>query len=270
MKPINRFDPIVITTAQPSTLVVSITSTHAQPIVNIVGNDSYYTYTNGTNLEIHPSPEWPSASVITVSVTEGTTKYIVAENIYNYDPYSYLYSSNKLGATDPLQELQDVGLCTREEKDLIDNLYNKSSRLPSTFNKISKAFLRIFNYDSTAIIPKVTSLLFFRKSIYLMYLYGLESVVTYYSLDLGPTKDWYLNAYINGCFSDEEIHNNLDTYYTDFSRLINTMTTKNLNVDIVEALDQHIDPSSKQHKMLRYIVTLLIALRYADNGKFNY
>ena len=75
---------------------------------------------------------------------------------------------------------------------------------------------------------------------------------------------------VNFSFSDEEIHNNLDTYYTDFSRLINTMTNRNLNVDIVEALDQHIDPNSRQHKMLRYIVTLLIALRYTDNGKFNY
>ena len=101
-------------------------------------------------------------------------------------------------------------------------------------------------------------------------MFGLESLVTYYALDLGPTKDWYINSHIDGLRSEEQIKNRIDGVQLQIKKLVNIMHTRELNIDILKTLPQHIDSSLVQHKMLDIIVTLLIALRLAANGQFKY
>ena len=272
MKPINRFEAIKIPNASSAAFSIDITSNFEKPNIELLEDSLYYSeyYSHSSSLEIHPDPEWPSGSNITVTVDNIPREYFVVENIYLYAPVSFLYSSNLLAEPNLLETLKNNGLASNQEVEFIEAVIANAPKLLDLYLEIGKVFLPRFAYNNTPLLKEVQALKLFRLFIKFLYMLGLESLVTYYALDVGPTKDWYINSHIDGLRSEEQIRNRIDGAQLQIKKLVNIMHTRELNIDILKTLPQHIDSSLVQHKMLDIVVTLLIALRLAANGQFKY
>jgi hypothetical protein len=272
MKAITRFKNIILPYTDSGTLNVAVDSKFTKSLVTVLGADIYYTEINTFNntLEIHPNMEWPSGSEITITLDSIVHKYIVSEDINYYAPLSYLYSSSLLGSADLLDVLFKAGMATLQEKELLTKLEENSPKLFELLYNISVGCISEFRYDSTAIKKPVTVLKLFRRLLQLLYMYGLESIVSYYNMDISLPKDWFLDANILGIKSDTQVNETLFELEVSIKKLINVMQAKQLNLDITQSLKHHMDPKLPQYKILETAVVLLLAIRASDNGELKY
>ena len=272
MKAINRFASIVLPYVDDTTLAVTTTSKYAKPLIEVLGADLFYTIknTHDETLEIHPNMEWPSGSEIEVSLDSETHNYIVAENLESYAPGAYLYSNNLLASADVYLDLLKVGMISRQEKDILLKVEANSPKLFEAMYQIGIGGLTEFRYDNTGPIKKMTVLKVFRWAVQTLFMYGLESLLALYTLDIGPDKEWYLGTRIEGTRSDAAVTSSLLDLDNELRALRASIQAAKLNADILQSLAQHIDLKLPQYKIAETAVLIILAIRYTDNGELTY
>lgn len=218
---------------------------------------------------ILPNVKWLEGITISISVLGVLypTTYMVKSNPYLYDPEQRLYSKNLLNSATH-QTLLSEGLATTDEVTLLEKM---GPKLTIIFDKLAQVICAQFTYDNSSTNTTVFRVLSFRAMQQRLFLLGLDSLVETILFSPGPSRDWFREAYIDAIRSDSTIQEELPQLDADISRLENTMTASNLNTQIIESLDTHIEPGTPEFNLAKAITVVFCAMRYThDNTKFSY
>tara|TARA_Y100000592_G_scaffold19371_2_gene29740 strand:- start:54683 stop:55489 length:807 start_codon:yes stop_codon:yes gene_type:complete len=266
---INKYEPAIIPTGSQlneGQITVTLSSTRYSAVLAVFPNE-YYIVINPTSIEVHPKMEWVPDTTIQVTIPTGTHEFSTPDDFYYYAPEHVMYTKGFLNTDTVWDKLEQEGLSTPLEKELLSNL---STNLKEYGHKLSKSLVGSFRYNNTPEDVNLTLLKGFRRAQQLAIMLGLDSLVELILFSPSGSPQWFRKTHIPFCLEDKVVLEKINELKVETAKLYARLISAGANVSYVEALSTHLSSESKLYELAQALITYFLALRYHQNGEFSY